>query len=98
MTEVTFVKIYVTEADKLLNQIMRYLHDEVKIKGVTVFRAISGFGKSGALHSSQILTMSFDLPLAVEFFDEPAKAKQAIEHLQTILPPGHLVSWSAQVN
>ncbi len=93
MKEITFVRLYITEGDKLLNQIMRYLHDEVKIQGVTVFRAISGFGKSGAMHSSQILSMSFDLPLAVEFFDEPDKVEPAIAYLQKIVPEGHVVSW-----
>ncbi|QLH43530.1 MAG: DUF190 domain-containing protein [Coxiellaceae bacterium] len=65
--EILFARVYVTEGDKLLAIIMKYLHDEIHIKGVTVFRAITGFGKSGALHSSVLLTMSMDLPLVVEF-------------------------------
>lgn len=96
MKAIIFTRIYITEGDKLLSQIVRYLHDEIKIKGVTVFRAISGFGKSGALHSSQILSMSFDLPLAVEFFDEPIKVEQAITYLQTVVLEGHIVSWPGQ--
>lgn len=93
--EVIFVRVYITEADKLLNAVMGYLHDEIHVKGVTVFRAITGFGKSGALHSSQLLTMSLDLPLAIEFFDEPDKVAQAIEHLRKMLEPNHIVSWPA---
>ena len=45
--EVTMVHIYLTEGDKLLNQIMRQLHDTEKVDGVTVFRGITGFGKQG---------------------------------------------------
>lgn len=94
--KITFVKIYLTEGDKLLKAIMQYLHDELHIKGVTVFRAITGFGKSGAYHSSEILTLSLDLPLAIEFFDEPKKIKIALAHLQKMLQPGHIVTWNGE--
>jgi len=40
---------YITESDKLFNSVMDYLHNDAKVRGVTVFRAISGFGKSGAM-------------------------------------------------
>ncbi len=95
--KVIMVRVYVTEADKLLNAIMDYLHNQVKVRGVTVFRAISGFGKSGAMHSAALLTMSLDLPLVVEFFDIPDKAKSAIEYLNTLVGTGHIVSWDANV-
>ena len=95
-TKVVFVRVYLTEGDKLLKAIMAYLHDEIHIRGVTVFRAISGFGKSGALHSTEILTMSLDLPVAIEFFDDAKKVKKAIAHLSAMLETGHIVSWDAQ--
>jgi hypothetical protein len=34
----------------------------------------------------------------VEFFDTPAKVKRILGHLKDLLPPGHVVSWPAQVN
>ena len=94
--QITMVNIYITEGDKLLNAIMQYLHDGIKVKGVTVFRAISGFGKSGAMHSSDLLTMSLDLPLIVEFFDETEKTQKAIQHLQSLVGESHIVSWQAE--
>lgn len=95
MQTITMARIYLIEGDKLLKTIMAYLHDEIKIQGVTVFRAISGFGKSGA-RSSDLLIMSLDLPLAIEFFDKPDKIKTAVKHVQTMLEPGHIVTWEAQ--
>jgi PII-like signaling protein len=50
------------------------------------------------VHSSTLLDLSLDLPLVIEFFDEPAKVKRILAHLADILPPGHVVSWSARVN
>ena len=74
------------------------LHDDEKVRGVTVFRGISGFGKSGRMHSSSLLDLSMDLPLVIEFFDERAKVSGILEHLAGILEPDHVVSWKARVN
>ena len=71
--DVTMVRIYLTEGQHQLDPLLAKLHDEEKVRGVTVFRGISGFGKSGRMHSSSLLDLSMDLPLVVEFFDEPKR-------------------------
>jgi uncharacterized protein len=81
----------------LLQTLLAKLHDEEQVRGVTVFRGISGFGQPGVMHASRLLDLSFDLPLEVEFFDTPAKVEDILSHLKTILPPGHVVSWQAHV-
>lgn len=96
--DVTMVRIYLTEAGKLLKTLLAKLHDEEKVRGVTVFRGISGFGRSGVMHSSSLLDLSLDLPVVIEFFDEPAKVSRILAHLKDILPPGHVISWPAQAN
>ena len=97
-SDVTVVRIYLTEGEKLLKTLLAKLHDEEKVRGVTVFRGISGFGRSGVVHSSTLLDLSLDLPVVVEFFDTPAKVTRILSHLKDLLPPGHVVSWPAQVN
>jgi PII-like signaling protein len=95
---VTMVRIYLTEEKAHLGKLMQHLHDEEKVQGVTVFRAISGFGKSGVVHSSSLLDMSLNLPIVVEFFDDSEKVMKILDHLDTFIEPGHIVSWPAQVN
>lgn len=111
---VTMVRIYLTEGDdsrdgggrappgasagKLLPMLLERLHDQEKVRGVTVFRGISGFGRTGVVHSSRLLDLSMDLPVVVEFFDEPVKVERILTHLADLLPPGHVVSWPASVN
>jgi len=95
---VTMVRIYLTEGEALLKTLLKKLHDEEKVAGVTVFRGMSGFGRSGVMHSSSLLDLSLDLPLVLEFFDEPEKIRRILAHLRDLLPPGHVVSWTAQVN
>ena len=97
-SDVTVVRIYLTEAGKTFKTLLTKLHDEEKVRGVTVFRGISGFGRSGKVHSSTLLDLSLDLPVVIEFFDEPAKVKRILTHLKDMLPPGHVISWTAKVN
>ena len=97
-SDVTLVRIYLTEAEELLKTLLAKLHDEEKVWGVKVFRGISGFGRSGVVHSSTLLDLSLDLPVVIEFFDEPKKVRRILSHLKEIFPSGHVVSWPARVN
>jgi hypothetical protein len=96
--DVTMVRVYLTEGEHLLKGMLAKLHDEEKVRGVTVFRGVTGFGRSGKMHSASLVDLSLDLPLVVEFFDEPAKVAAIVSHLEGLVPPGHIVSWAAQVN
>jgi len=93
--DITCVRVYLTEGEGSMETLLRRLHDEEKVQGVTVFRGICGFGKSGTMHSSSLLDMSLDLPLVIEFFDVPEKVDSILEHLRKQIEPGHIVSWPA---
>jgi PII-like signaling protein len=95
--DITMVRIYLSEKEGLLRELLARLHDEEKVAGVTVFRGISGFGKSGRMHSAALLDLSLDLPIVIEFFDAPDKVARIVSHVAMLVPPGHIVSWSAQV-
>lgn len=97
-SEVTMVRIYLTEGDHQLRKLLDFLHQEEKVRGVTAFRGIAGFGRSGRVHESSLLDISMDLPLVVEFFDLPERVEQVLGALNKMVEPGHLVSWPAQVN
>jgi PII-like signaling protein len=96
--DVTMVRIYLHEGQGQLERLMQLLHDEEKVRGVTTFRGVSGFGQSGKMHSSTLIDMSLDLPLIIEFFDEPEKVDKVLEHLNKLVKPGHIVSWQATIN
>ena len=96
--EVTIVRIYLHEAKAHMQELLQYLHDESQVQGVTVFRGITGFGSSGTVHSSTLIDMSLDLPIVIEFFDKTEKVEPIIEHLNTMIKPGHIVYWPAKIN
>ena len=98
MTEVSVVRIYLTEGEHLLKTLLKRLHDEEQVRGVTVFRGISGFGKSGKMHASTLLDLSLDLPLVIEFFDLPERVERILDDLRDLIEPGHAITWSARMN
>lgn len=95
---VTMVRIYLTEGEAQLKTLMKRLRDWEKVRGVTVFRGISGFGDSGIIHEAGLVDLSLDLPLVVEFFDQPDKVDEIVAHLNEFIKPGHIVTWEARTN
>ncbi len=99
--EVTVVRIYISEADhgrrhNRMHEILALLRDQHGIHGVTVFRGIAGFGSSGEVHAADLLRLTADLPIVIEFFDAPDLAEAALTALRDLVPDGHVISWSAR--
>lgn len=99
-TEITLVRIYLSEGDhghgkNLMTEIFGLLHDRHQVRGVTVFRGIAGFGSGGEVHSADLLRLTANLPLVIEFFDIPEVVDAAIAALHDLVPNEHLVMWRA---
>ncbi|MCF6280772.1 MAG: DUF190 domain-containing protein [Candidatus Polarisedimenticolaceae bacterium] len=94
---ITMVRIYLTEGDHQLKELLAHLHDVEKVSGVTAFRGIAGFGRSGKMHSSDLLDLSLNMPLVIEFFDEQQKVESVLQRLDSMIEPGHIVSWPANL-
>ena len=95
LKEVTIARIYTLEGHDQLDQTLDILRNEENIMGVTIIRGIEGFGEDREVHTSSLLTLSLELPLIIEFYDEPEKVKRAIEALQSRFDFKHIVSWVA---
>ena len=75
--------IFVGETDHyhrrpLYSEIVRRAH-RAGLAGASVFRGIEGFGASSRIHTTRILSLSEDLPLAIVIVD-------TAEHLAAFLP------------
>jgi PII-like signaling protein len=95
--KVTVARIYINEGKHLHDQIFAHLHDVSRVSGVTTIRAISGFGRSGKIHSSSLLDLSLDLPMIIEFFDTEDRVNQALDELKDLIPPGHVLTFPANL-
>ncbi len=99
-TEITLVRIYISEHDHgrrgtLLKEIFSLLHDQHRVRGVTVFRGIAGFGSGGEVHAADLLRLTASLPLVIEFFDTPRVVDAAVAALSGLVSAEHLVMWRA---
>ena len=99
--DILMVRVYLSEADhgrrkRLMQEILTLLQDQHAVQGVTVFRGIAGFGAGGEVRADDILRLNVDLPLVIEFFDEPKVAEAAVRPLDGLVPGGHIVSWPAK--
>ncbi len=99
--DILMVRVYLHEADqgkrkRLMQEILTLLQNRNAVQVVTVFRAIAGMGASAEVRADDVLRLNVDLPIVVEFFDEPKVAEAAITLLDGLVPGDHVVSWPAQ--
>ena len=92
---ITVARIYIREGEHLLAKIIKFLHEEEKVLGVTVLRGIMSFGPDGVIRTSHLVDLSMDLPLIIEFYDLPERVESVINHLQIHMGQPHIVSWPA---
>lgn len=96
--DVMVVRIYCSEKDGKYRDLLSRLHDREAVAGVTAFRGVAGFGGSGEVHAAHLLDVSLDLPIVIEFFDCPERVEAILKDIKSIVKPGHVITWSAQVN
>ena len=102
MPEMTMVRIYVLEGERkhhksMADEIFDRLYKEHKIKGVTQFRGIAGFGDHGVVHHMDLAHINAHLPIVIEFFDAPEIVEQALVWIRELIDANKIVSWTIQV-
>lgn len=86
------LKIYIGEDTKYkghnLYTAVVYKLKESGIAGVTVTRAIEGYGKGKAIHSERILDLSSSLPIIIEAIDTVDKIEGIIPAISEMVTEG----------
>lgn len=76
-SESLLLRIFIGESDKYEGKILyKYLVEFLRknhFSGVTVLRGITGFGKASKIRSSDLLTISSNLPVVIEIVDSVKK-------------------------
>ena len=99
---VNVVRVYLTEGKGKgkgkVKKLLNWLQNDQGVRGATVFRGIAGFGPSGVVHETSWTDLSLDLPLIIEFFDEPDKITRIIAQFDSQVQVGHILYWPAKVS
>ena len=93
--QITMVRLYLSEARDHSERVVKWLHDDGRVRGVSVFRAVEGFGSDGEIKKASLISLSLELPVVIEFFDTPDNVSAVLKELSAIVKADHIVSWSA---
>jgi PII-like signaling protein len=99
---ITFVRIYLHEADhgrrrSLMQEILATLKDQHGVRSVTVFRGVAGVDEHGEVLAENMLRLTVDLPLVIEFYERDEIVRATIDTLNGLITGHAIVTWPARL-
>jgi PII-like signaling protein len=93
--------IYVGESDRhghtpLATEIVQRAH-AAGLAGASVFRGVEGYGASNHIHTTRILSLSDDLPMAIVIVDRPGAIAEFVQQLDELISEGLVVLEDVEV-
>ena len=87
--------IFVGESDRhghtpLATEIVHRAH-RAGLAGATVFRGVEGYGASNHIHTTRILSLSDDLPMAVVIVETEDKIRSFLPQLDELITEGLVI-------
>jgi PII-like signaling protein len=87
--------IYIGESDRhghtpLATEIVHRAH-AAGLAGASVFRGVEGYGASNHIHTTRILSLSDDLPIAIVIVDQPDAITAFLPQLDELISEGLVV-------
>lgn len=87
--------IFIGESDQwhhkpLYSEIVRRAH-RAGLAGASVLRGIEGFGASSHIHTSRLLSLSEDLPLAIIVVDAAERIEEFLPQLDELITEGLVI-------
>ena len=71
----------------LFTEIVHRAH-QAGLAGASVFRGVEGFGASSLIHTTRLLSMTQDLPIAVMIIDTPERIRAFLPQLDELVIEG----------
>jgi hypothetical protein len=87
--------VYIGESDRhghtpLATEIVQRAH-AAGLAGASVFRGVEGYGASNHIHTTRILSLSDDLPIAIVIIDRPDAVAAFLPQLDELVTEGLVV-------
>jgi uncharacterized protein len=89
------ITIFIGESDRyhhkpLYAEIVHRAH-QLGMAGASVFRGIEGFGASSRIHTSRLLSLSEDLPVAIVIVDTAEQADKFLDEVAELVTAGLVI-------
>jgi PII-like signaling protein len=89
------ITIFIGESDRynhrpLYAEIVHRAHRR-GLAGASVFRGLEGFGASSRIHTSRLLSLSEDLPLAIIIVDTAERTEQFLDEIAELVTGGLII-------
>lgn len=93
--------IYIGESDRhghtpLATEIVQRAH-AAGLAGASVFRGVEGYGASNHIHTTRILSLSDDLPMAIVIVDRPDAIAAFLPQLDELITEGLVIIEDVEV-
>src|SRR6266566_4206850 len=87
--------VYIGESDRhghtpLATEIVQRAH-AAGLAGASVFRGVEGFGASNHIHTTRILSLSDDLPIAIIIVDTDEAIQRFVPELDALITEGLVI-------
>lgn len=94
--DATRLTVYIGESDRyhhkpVSDEIVHRAH-AAGLAGASVFRGLEGYGASNHIHTTHILSLSDDLPIAIVIIDTEEKIRAFLPQLDDVIGGGALVT------
>src|SRR5215475_2548793 len=89
------ITIFIGESDRyhhkpLYAEIVRRAHQR-GLAGASVFRGIEGFGAASRIHTTRLLSLSEDLPLAIIIVDTAERTEEFLDEVAELVTGGLII-------
>jgi uncharacterized protein len=89
------ITIFIGESDRFRNkplyaEIVHRAHQR-GLAGASVFRGLEGFGASSRIHTSRLLSLSDDLPLAIIIVDTAERTEAFLDEVAELVTGGLII-------
>jgi PII-like signaling protein len=93
--------IYIGESDRhghtpLATEVVHRAH-AAGVAGASVFRGVEGYGASNHIHTTRMLSLSNDLPIAIVIVDRPDAIAAFLPQLDELITEGLVVLEDVEV-
>ncbi len=87
--------IFIGETDQwhhkpLYTEIVHRAH-KLGLAGASVFRGLEGYGATSRIHTTRILSLSEDLPLAIVMVDDEQRVREFLPELDELVSEGLVI-------